>query len=59
MAREATPAAQEQRETIEVEMGELEVLLDTQLAAWKVERDTIARIRQAKEDIAALVEREQ
>ena len=59
LAREATPAAQEQRETIEVEMGELEVLLDTQLAAWKVERDTIARIRQAKEDIAALVEREQ
>ena len=27
---------------IETEMGELEGQLDTQLAAWKVERDTIA-----------------
>jgi ATP-dependent Clp protease ATP-binding subunit ClpB len=58
LAREGTPAAQDQRDAIEVEIGLLETRLDTQLAAWKIERDTITRIRQAKEDIAQWVERE-
>ena len=58
LAREGTPAAQEQRVALETEIGELESQLESQLAAWKVERDTIARIRQAKEDIAELEERE-
>lgn len=59
LAREGTPAAQDQRNAIETEVALLETRLDTQLAAWTVERDIITRIRQAKEDIAQWVEREQ